>query len=144
MRRIPVIVVGKLKQSPLRELSKQYEKRLKHYAKVDLIELKDSDPVSEGDKMLKHASRWQLPVIALSEDGSLESSAEFSRRIERADHGMVFFVGGPYGLSEAAKAGADTTLSLSPMTFTHEFARVLLLEQLYRAFTIIDGTGYHH
>lgn len=82
----------------------------------------------------------------MSEEGILMGSREFSRALE-ADlqrGGSAFAVGGPYGLSDRVRARADVVMSMSPMTFTHEFARAVLLEQIYRAKTISANAGYHH
>ena len=83
-------------------------------------------------------------IVALSEEGKLFSTAEFAEFLKRCDTRMVFVVGGPFGLAPEVKAKADLLWSLSPLTFTHELARLLLYEQLYRAANFNAGGGYHH
>ena len=82
----------------------------------------------------------------MSEEGKLFSSREFSKKLEDDElvGGSAFVIGSAYGLSDKVRARADVLMSMSPMTFTHEFARAILLEQIYRAKTITAKTGYHH
>ncbi|MEM9227249.1 MAG: 23S rRNA (pseudouridine(1915)-N(3))-methyltransferase RlmH [Verrucomicrobiota bacterium] len=89
----------------------------------------------------------QSRVFALAEEGKLMTSEQLAQTVGQlrdSSTEATFIVGGAYGLSDAVKARADVLLSLSPLTLTHEMARVVLLEQLYRAFTILHGSGYHH
>ena len=85
-------------------------------------------------------------VYIMSEEGKSFSSRDFSKRLEddELSGGSAFVIGSAYGLSAAAKNRADVLMSMSPMTFTHEFARAILVEQIYRAKTITAKTGYHH
>ena len=125
---LKIIAVGKIKRAELRTLCDEYSKRLSRYGGAEIIEIKDSDAETEAG------------------EGKTATSREFSKMIESdlLRGGSAFVIGGPYGLSDKIKERADVLLSLSPMTFTHEFARAILLEQIYRAKTISANTGYHH
>lgn len=143
---IKLVAVGKMKNRSLSELCADYAKRISRYGSLDIFEIKDSDPKCEGEKILDSLKNFKGRVYMMSEEGKTLSSVEFSKMLE-ADlmrGGSAFVIGGPYGLSAQAKSRADVLLSLSPMTFTHEFARLILLEQIYRAKNILANTGYHH
>ncbi len=141
---LKVIVVGKMKDKFLAAKCDEYLRRLNAYAKVELVEIKDSNPADEAVRILKLCDPVKDFLIVLSEEGKLLSSTQFSEKLSAANRRIVLVIGGPYGLDVAAKSAAQLLLSLSPMTFTHEFARLLLLEQLYRAGSILNGSGYHH
>ena len=108
--------------------------------------LKLSTPEREGEKILDALKGFRGRVYAMSEEGKQFDSRGFSKRLEEdlLSGGSAFAVGGPYGLSADVKGRADVLMSMSNMTFTHEFARAILLEQIYRAKTISANTGYHH
>jgi 23S rRNA (pseudouridine1915-N3)-methyltransferase len=145
--RLHLLAVGKLKEPSWRERAEEYAKRLKPYATLDITEIRDADAEREGERLLKALDKDRSRVFALAEEGKCRPSAALAQSLdELRQHSQdaTFIIGGAYGLSPAVKARADALLSLSPMTFTHEMARVVLLEQLYRAFTILAGTGYHH
>ncbi len=141
-----VLCVGRMKDRRLAALVDDYATRLARSGRFEIVELKDGTVEQEGARITEAlAKRRPACVFALAEEGRTFTSAEFARNLGALQGGStVFVVGGPYGLSEAVKAGADSLLSLSPMTFTHEIARLLLCEQLYRAVSILSGTGYHH
>ena len=134
-----------------------YESRLKHYVPFFIQEIPELKNVSsltkeqiksrEGEMLLKNVKAVD-EVILLDEHGSVYRSVEFAGRLEnrisRGGRDMVFVIGGAYGFSEAVYARADSRLSLSCMTFSHQLVRVVFVEQLYRAFTIIRGEPYHH
>lgn len=141
-----VIAVGRLKNVELKGLCAEYIRRLNRFGGVDIVEVKDSSPETEADAILEKLANYRGRIYVMSEEGKLFSSREFSKSIE-ADlmrGGSAFIIGGPYGLSDRLKKRADVLMSMSPMTFTHEFARTILLEQIYRAKTISANTGYHH
>ncbi len=144
---LKLIVVGKLKNRNLAELCDEYAKRISRYGGIEITELKDgASPDAEGVKILDAVKNFKGAVYAMGEEGKAVSSKGLSKILE-ADllrGGSAFIIGGAYGLSGAVKERADKILSMSEMTFTHEFARAILLEQLYRAKTISAGTGYHH
>ena len=153
---IKLIAVSELKSGPWKELQDHYLKLLKSYAVVELVEVKPekfSTP-TERERVLKIEEvkiRKQLPngamTIVLDAIGTSASTETFVRTIERLSDGgrtLCFIIGGPLGLSDTLKADADHLLSLSPMTFPHDFARIMLLEQLYRTQTITAGKTYHY
>ena len=159
MQRVTVLCVGKLKEKFYIDAAAEYVKRLQRHCKLEIIELPEQrlpdDPSpAEIQKALRaegDAIREKLPkggaVIALCIEGKPCSSQELSRRM--ADFGvqgktqLTFLIGGSVGLDEDLKRRADWRLSMSPMTFPHHMARIMLLEQIYRAYQIADGTKYH-
>ena len=159
MQRVTVLCVGKLKEKFYIDAAAEYVKRLQRHCKLELIELPEQrlpdDPSpAEIQKALRaegDAIREKLPkggaVIALCIEGKPCSSVELSRRMqELAVSGksqLTFLIGGSVGLSEDLKRQADWRLSMSPMTFPHHLARIMLLEQIYRACQIAAGTKYH-
>ena len=159
MQRVTVLCVGKLKEKFYIDAAAEYVKRLQRHCKLELIELPEQrlpdDPSpAEIQKALRaegDAIREKLPkggaVIALCIEGRPCSSEELSRRMaDLAVQGktqLTFLIGGSVGLDEDLKRRADWRLSMSPMTFPHHMARIMLLEQIYRAYQIADGTKYH-
>ena len=146
---ITIIAVGKIKRKTAQELVEEFISRIVHYAKIEIVELRDSDPAQEGKQMLEKIEKSKNPVfvIALSEEGKHLSSQEFAEKLNKISVSMnkdiALLIGGPFGLSEEVKKKADLLLSLSKMTFPHEMCRVFLAEQIYRAMTIIKGEKYH-
>ena len=159
MQRVTVLCVGKLKEKFYTDAAAEYVKRLQRYCKLDVVELPEyrlpEEPSpAEIQKALQTegaAIRERLPrggaVVALCIEGKPCSSEELSRRM--ADFGVqgktqiTFLIGGSFGLHPRVKQRADLRLSMSPMTFPHHLARVMLLEQIYRACQIAEGTRYH-
>ncbi|MDD4817752.1 MAG: 23S rRNA (pseudouridine(1915)-N(3))-methyltransferase RlmH [Victivallaceae bacterium] len=141
---LKLIVVGKMKDRALADKCSEYLKRLNSYAKVEMVELKDSTPEDEAVRIRKNFDASRELVLAMGEEGRESSSAGFAAMLGAADRRITLIIGGPYGLSPEIKREATMLFSLSKMTFTHEFARLILLEQLYRAGTILNGSGYHH
>ncbi|MDD2597601.1 MAG: 23S rRNA (pseudouridine(1915)-N(3))-methyltransferase RlmH [Kiritimatiellae bacterium] len=141
---IKLIVIGRLKSKPIAALADDFLARIRFDAKVEIQEFKDSGKESENKRMLEALIKEQGYIIALSEEGVLLGSEVLAHKLNAVQRKLVFVIGGPYGLSDQVKARADLTLSLSPLTFTHEMARLILLEQIFRAITIIQGRGYHN
>ncbi len=153
---ITLLTVGKIKDACYRNAAQNYIKRLKHYVAYDEIEVREerggknarvSDIIEKEGHRLLHALHPDAVVVALGPSGKLCSSEALAKRlthlrVQRKSR-LIFFIGGPFGLASQVLSRADWHLSLSPMTFPHELARVILLEQLYRAFTIIRGENYH-
>lgn len=152
--RITVVAVGKMRTAHWLAAQTDYTSRLSRYTSFDLIETKDAvgrgrpDDVAmqkEGELLLAAAARANQTIL-LSAEGKTYSSPGLARTLRRQieQHGhLAFLIGGPLGFSDEVRAAAAGTLSLSPMTFPHELARIMLLEQLYRAFTILRGEPYH-
>jgi 23S rRNA (pseudouridine1915-N3)-methyltransferase len=144
--KIKLISVGRSKDKNLHSLIEEYKKKISYDAKLEVLEIKDSNPEEEGRKILELLNNIKEPsfVFALSEEGKEHTSTEFAHKLRQLsfDRTIVFVIGGPFGLSEKAKENAEL-LSLSKMTFTHEMARLFLLEQIYRALSIIKNKKYH-
>ena len=156
---VSVIAVGKLREKPYREMADEYLKRLSRYGRYNEIELNDlpeRDGTSraeeeklktrEGEDILKRI-RPEDRVIALTIPGKQRSSEELAQELGEAKNGgqgrLVFIIGGSLGLGSNVLARADGEMSMSRMTFPHQLARVMLLEQLYRAEKILAGERYH-
>ena len=153
--RITVIAVGRLKERFWTEAAEEYLKRLQGYADVRVIEIADRDPsrggeikavAEEGADILK-AIPDSARVIALDVTGRQLSSEGLSAHLSelglRGTSSVALVIGGSHGLSPAVIARADERLSLGPMTLPHNIARIVLLEQVYRAFKIARGEPYH-
>lgn len=159
MQKVNIICVGKLKEKFYSDAVAEYTKRLSRHCKLEILELPEcrlgDDPSSaEIQKALSaegKAIREKLPrggaVIAMCIEGKSCSSQELSRRMTElgvmGKTQLTFLIGGSFGLDESLKREADWQLSMSPMTFPHHLARIMLLEQIYRAYQIADGTRYH-
>ena len=159
MTNIHIICVGKLKEPFYAQAVAEYTKRLSPYCRLTVVELPEErlpqDPSqAQIDAALRKeaaAIRQKLPprarVVALCIEGQLLSSQELAKRLQTWEIGptnqLCFLIGGSYGLDESLKADSHIRLSMSSMTFPHHLARVMLLEQLYRAFKINEGSAYH-
>lgn len=159
MYSIHILCVGKLKEKFYLEAVAEYEKRLSAFCKLTVTELPeerlpaDPSPAQIEAALYKEAEaiRAKLPpsaaVVAMCVEGRMRSSEELASLLttwanNSAKH-LVFVIGGSYGLHGSVKAGAWARLSMSPMTFPHHLARVMLLEQIYRGFQINSGSKYH-
>ena len=156
---ITIIAVGKMKEKPYRQMADEYLKRLGRYGKVEEIELPDlPEPTNssaaiemqikekEGESILSRI-RPSDHVIAMTIPGKQWDSPGLSCQVDelltRGQSNLVFVIGGSLGLSDKVIARADEEMSMSKMTFPHQLARVMLLEQLYRAMKIRSGERYH-
>ncbi len=141
--------IGKTKDKNYRALQDEYLLRLSHFVKCDVVEIRDSAPHEtkeiEGKRILEKLNQSSF-VCLLDVLGRKISSHELAKEVEKWQNAgtkeISFVIGGSDGVSSEVAARADTMLSLSFLTFTHEMARVLVLEQLYRAYTIIKGFPY--
>jgi 23S rRNA (pseudouridine1915-N3)-methyltransferase len=152
--RITVIAVGRLKERHWREAADEYLKRLAPYARVESVEVPDRDVTADETRALEaegadvlRAIRADSSVAVLRIDGRQRSSAELASWLEQLGTSgrpnVTFVIGGAAGLHPDVLARADETISLGPLTLPHQLARVVLLEQLYRAFRIMRGEPYH-
>ena len=156
---ITIVTIGKLKEKYLIQGINEYLKRLTAYAKVDIIELADEKAPEnlsesemeqvkqkEGERILSKVSD-DTHVIALAIEGKMKSSEQLAADIENlATYGkskVAFVIGGSLGLSKDVMKRANGTLSFSKMTFPHQLMRLILVEQVYRAFRIIRNEPYH-
>ncbi len=154
---IELIVIGKLSSSQMEHLFEGYVKRVNHYCRFALTTLPDikggrgSSPnqqrKAEGESILRQLNEGDY-VVLLDERGAQYRSVEFAQWIQkRLNSGVkrvVFVVGGAFGFSDEIYERANGKISLSAMTFTHEFVRVVFAEQIYRAFTILRNEPYHN
>jgi 23S rRNA (pseudouridine1915-N3)-methyltransferase len=150
-----IIAIGKTKQDFILKGIEEYVKRLHTYGSIKWEILPDTKLTKnmtienvkdrEGEQILKNIQSDEF-VIALDETGKLYSSVQFAESLQSIlpQKKIVFVIGGVYGLAPAIHKRADLLLSFSRFTFTHQMIRVLLMEQLYRAFTIIHGKKYHY
>lgn len=159
MLNITILAVGKLKERYLTDACAEYQKRLGAYCRLQIVEIDEyrlpQNPspaqIAAGIEAEGRAMAAKIPagsfVVPLCIEGKMLSSEEFSAALDRAAIGghssIVLLIGGSYGLWEELKRRGDLRLSMSRMTFPHQLARVLLLEQLYRAMTISHGQKYH-
>ena len=155
--KIKLIVVGKTNATYLIEGEKEYEKRLKHYCKLEEILIPDVKKGGrpsimnlkkrEGDLILSKLDNTDY-LILLDDKGKGFSSTEFAALIQQkmisSVNTLVFVVGGAFGFSDEVYQRANAKLSLSKMTFSHQMVRLIFKEQLYRAFSILKGEKYHH
>ena len=155
--RLTLLTTGKTAFQYIEEGIKVYEKRLLHYTSFSRVEIPELKGVSsltkeeikerEGELILKHIKEQDL-VVLLDERGRKFGSEAWAEHLRKkflhSSKDMVFVIGGAYGFPEKVYARADEMLSLSDMTFSHQIIRLIFMEQLYRAFTIIRGEPYHH
>ena len=149
---IKIITVGSIKEKYLKDAIDEYMKRIKKYTSIELIEVKDEGLVEEqkaiyleAEKIKKHISNKDY-IITMEIDGKELSSTEFAEKLNKIqieNSNIVFIIGGSYGLSDEIKQQSKLHLSFSKMTFPHQLFRVLLLEQIYRAFKILNNESYH-
>lgn len=149
---IQIIAVGDIKEKYLKDAVNEYVKRLSRFGSVNIIDVSEyrlgqgSNILLEGREIIKHIKKSDF-TVALCVEGKTLDSMEFAGCIEKAGINgkstVTFIIGGSDGLSDEVKNAADIKLSFSKMTFPHMLMKVILLEQIYRAFKIINGETYH-
>ena len=149
---IKIICIGSIKEKYLKEAIEEYSKRLSKYTKLEIIELKDYSINEiykclklEEEEILKHIKEKDY-VITLEIEGEELSSIDFSNKIDnilQTNSNIDFIIGGSYGLSDNIKRLSNYKLSFSKMTFPHQLFRIILLEQIYRSFKILNNETYH-
>ncbi len=147
---IKIICVGKIKEDYFTLATKEYLKRLSKYTNIQIIEVEDEANIQkalkvEAEKISKHIKENDY-VITLEIDGKELSSEEFASKIDNifiTNSNIDFIIGGSYGIDETIKKRSNYSLSFSKMTFPHKLFRVILLEQIYRAFKINNNETYH-
>lgn len=149
---IKLITVGKIKEKYLKDAILEYTKRISKYTKLEIIELPDYDYDNkqivlekEKENIIKHINPRDY-VITMQIEGKNISSEDFADKIDKVfvtNPNIVFIIGGSYGLHDDIKKISNFSLSFSKMTFPHQLFRVLLLEQIYRAYKIINNESYH-
>jgi 23S rRNA (pseudouridine1915-N3)-methyltransferase len=155
--KIIFLTVGKTEDAYLKEGIDKYVKRLKHYTRLELVELnelkntkaltQEQQKAKEAELIMKKITPLDY-VVLLDENGMELTSKQFAGYLEKRSNtstaSIVFIVGGPYGFDRSVYERANDKLSFSRMTFSHQMIRLFFAEQLYRAFTIIKGEPYHH
>lgn len=155
--KITLLLIGKTEDAYLREGISKYLNRLRHYARIDFVEipeLKNTKALTQEQQKAKEAElilKKILPtdhVILLDENGVQLTSQQFANYLDKkavsSVNNLVFIIGGPYGFDQSVYQRANDKISLSRMTFSHQMVRLFFAEQLYRAYTIIKGEPYHH
>ncbi|MES2650300.1 MAG: 23S rRNA (pseudouridine(1915)-N(3))-methyltransferase RlmH [Bacteroidota bacterium] len=155
--KITLIAIGKTEDKYLIEGIEKYLNRLKHYINFNLLiipDIKNTKNLTEAQQKSKEAESIHKQIgtgdviVLMDERGKKHSSVSFANYLNKQMIGsvqhLVFIIGGPYGFDESIYARANTTLSLSDMTFSHQMVRLFFVEQLYRAFTILKNEPYHH
>ncbi|MDZ7265894.1 MAG: 23S rRNA (pseudouridine(1915)-N(3))-methyltransferase RlmH [candidate division KSB1 bacterium] len=150
-----IVAVGKLRQSHWLAAARDYQQRLQHYFTLEVVDIRDrvgrglseAEAVAAEGADIQQALRRQAHLVVLEAQGRRRDTQAFTRWLQHLlEHGpraIDFVLGGPLGLSATVRNCAQERLSLSPMTLPHELARIVLLEQLYRAGTILRGEKYH-
>lgn len=143
MRQIRIVAVGKIKEKFMQEALAEYQKRLSRFCKLEILEIKDfpddANPMEKESALI--LPKLKGTVIPLCIEGKEQSSIEFSKLIDR-ESALTFVIGGSSGLHSSIKE-KGIPLSFSPMTFPHQLMRLILAEQIYRAFKILGNEVYH-
>lgn len=149
---IKIICVGKIKEKFFKEAIEEYKKRLSKYTKINIIEVEDINlnneeliKQKESELILKHIDKKDY-IITLEIEGKQLTSIELSKKIEELETtnpNITFIIGGSYGISKEIKELSNFKLSFSKLTFPHQLFRVILLEQIYRAYKIKNNETYH-
>ena len=145
---IKIICVGKIKENFFREAILEYKKRLSKYCKLEIIEVNDEEHNSlekEKNNILKYVKKTDYNII-LDVNGNKLTSNEFAVKLDKVfieNSNITFIVGGSLGLHEEIKDLSNYKLSFSDLTFPHQLFRVILLEQIYRCFKILNNESYH-
>jgi 23S rRNA (pseudouridine1915-N3)-methyltransferase len=149
---IKIICIGKLKENYLKDAEQEYLKRLKKYTQIELIELPDSNIddekialEKEKNQILKYIKPKEY-LVTLEIEGNQLSSIAFADKIDKtliASSDITFLIGGSYGIHSSIKEMSNYKLSFSKMTFPHQLFRILLLEQLFRSYKILNNEKYH-
>ena len=142
---INIICVGKIKENYLRDMINDYAKRISKYHKIEIIELTDSNINKEKEELLRVINTKDYNIV-MDIDGNNLSSREFAEKIDKTfliNSNITFIIGGSDGISSEIKELANYRLSFSKLTFPHQLFRGILLEQIYRAFKILNNESYH-
>lgn len=144
MQKVNIVCVGKIKEEFYRSAIAEYLKRLSRFAKVEIKELAEGkNPDDEAAGILKNCRGYKIALCIEGEKLSSEALADKIKKLTDRGEEITFIIGSSCGLSNSVKKEADFKLSFSDMTFPHQLMRVILAEQVYRAFMIISGSEYH-
>ena len=143
--KITILCVGKIKEKYFRDAIAEYEKRLGRYCKLEIVEV--ADEKTPGERLLKYLEGKNCYVIALAINGKMLDSVALSEKVSdlmvKGNSHIVLVIGGSLGIADEVLKRADEKISFSKMTFPHQLMRVILLEQLYRSYRIINHEPYH-
>lgn len=142
---INIICIGKIKENYLKEGINDYQKRISKYHKINIIELPDNDIINEGNEIIKHLNRKDY-IIVLDITGNELSSVELADKLDKTfiiNSNITFIIGGSNGIRDNIKELANYRLSFSKLTYPHGLFRLILLEQIYRSFKILNNETYH-
>ena len=142
---IKIIAIGKIKENYLKEAINDYQNRINKYHKLEIIEIEDDNIINEKDRILKHINKKDY-LIALDIQGIELTSIELSKKIDNIfinNSNITFIIGGSNGIHDSIKNIVNYKLSFSKMTFPHQLFRLILLEQIYRSFKILNNETYH-
>lgn len=140
-----IIAVGKMRDRQLNAKCDELLKWLGRYGRCELTVIPDSDTAKESAALCRELDNEKSAVkFVLSEEGHEWTTVQFAGKLQELDRKALFVIGGPFGMDKSVKERADHLWSLSKLTFTHEMARVLLCEQLFRAMNYLNGGTYHH
>lgn len=149
---IKIICIGKIKEEYLKGALKEYQKRLSKYTKLEIIELNDINNENtqivlnkEKEEIIRYINKNDY-IICLDIDGKEITSVDFSKKIDKIfniNSNITFLIGGSYGIHQDIKNLANERISFSKLTFPHQLFRVMLLEQIYRSFKIMNNETYH-
>lgn len=152
--KIRLVCVGKMANAPLKALAEDYRKRLDRLCDLEIVELKDADEKDGSQRLTREAERIRAAAEPLSEcvlwdeTGEAQGSREFSKFIDKLENNswkrLTMIIGSSHGVADELKSAIPRKLQLSRFTLTHEWARALALEQIYRAFCIKRNLPYHH
>ena len=141
---LKLIVVGRVKDVHYQAKINEFLQRLNAFGKTEIVELKDDTVEKESAAILKALENERGWVVVLDERGENITSVELAKKMSSCDRKIIMVIGGAFGFTDAVRQRADYLLALSKFTVTHEMARLILIEQLYRACTITAGKKYHH
>ena len=143
---IKIICVGKIKENYLTELINDYKTRISKYHKIEIIELKDNNIDTESEEIIKHINNKDYNIymdIKGDKLNSVDLASLISNLFSESKSNITFIIGGYNGVNDKVKSLVDKRISVSDMTFPHGLFRGILLEQIYRAFKIINNESYH-
>ena len=152
MIKINIVCVGNLKDKEYISLAEEYQKRLSRFAKINIVELKEKNSLSNINQIIESETADILQnidmskTVLLDKDGELVSSPELASFVDKWSNNnseLTFVIGGSYGVSDYLRKKVLKKISFGRMTFPHRLARIMLLEQIYRAFTINNNISYH-
>lgn len=143
MLNVNIVCVGKLKEKYWRDAVEEYSKRLSRFCRLTVYEAEESDPQKEMPVILKNCKGYIVALCVEGEQQTSEQLAEKMKNVAFSHSSITFVIGSSTGLADGVKNAADLRLSFSKMTFPHQMMRVVLLEQIYRAFTINNNIKYH-